>query len=148
MVVDVAEHGGFDKPAAIQAGRPTAAGGQRRSLLLPRSDKAVDGVELTFHGHRPHVDGFIELVANPDFRELRTEGLDQLIMPMLADDYPGQCRTDLAGQFRRRRGQRRGRRAEVVVIENQGRRLATELEVHPGHALGTDPGDPLPRPAP
>src|SRR5882724_4188387 len=142
VVVHVAEDGGLDEPADVEAGRPVPARRQPGALLAALVEQPADLVELPLHGDRPHVDAGLERVTDPHLGELSAQRLDELVMAVLAHDDPRERRADLAGELGGRPGQGRRGGRDVVVVQDQRGRLAAELEIDPRDPLGTDSGDP------
>jgi hypothetical protein len=69
VVVDVAEYGGLDVPAAVEVLRAAAAGGQRRAVADALGDVALDPVALPLGGQRPHLGLGAERVPDADLAE-------------------------------------------------------------------------------
>ena len=135
-VVDVAEDGRLNEPAPVEVLRPAAAGGQRGSLRHALGDVALDPVTLPLGDQGAHVGLGVERVADLHLGEDAGQGLDELVVAVLADDDPRQRGADLSGEEALGAGQRGGRGGQVHVVEDDGGGLAAQLQ---GAA-----GDPLP----
>jgi len=87
----------------------------------------------------------VERITDPHLGEFSAQRLDQLVVPVLGHDDPGERRAHLTGELGGRLGEGRGGGADVVVVEDERGRLAAELEVDPRHPLRADSGDPAAR---
>src|ERR1700721_1605977 len=80
VVVDVAEHGRLDVPAAVEVLRAAAAGGQRRAVGDPLGDVALGPVPLPLRRQRPHLGGVTKRVTNPHLTKRGRQGLEHVVM--------------------------------------------------------------------
>ncbi len=140
-VVDVAEDGRLDIPAAFEVLRPAAACGEGGALGNSLGDVALDPVPHAAHGKGAHLGLGVEGVADPDLGEGVGQRLDELVVAAAGDHDPGQRRADLPGQNALRPGEGGGRGAEVHIVEDHRRGLATELQGAAGHPLAAERGD-------
>ena len=140
-VVDVAEHGRLDVPAALEVLGAPATGGERRALVDPLGDVALDAVALTFRRERTHLRRRLERVADLHLGEGAGQHVDELVVTGSRHHDPGQRGADLTREeaFGSRDGLRDAR--EVRVVEDHRGRLAAELERAAGDALAAERRD-------
>src|SRR5580692_8526865 len=93
---------------------------------------------------RPHLAARGERVAHPDLAERARQGLKQRVVPGPGDHDPGERGADLAGQEALGLGQGARGGLDVGVVEDDGGRLAAQLQRAPGDPLAADGGDPAP----
>ena len=126
VVADVGKDGGLDEPAAPRG--PPAPGDETGALLLRGADVALDPVAMPRGRHRPDHRRRVKRVADRHSRGDGRERIDDLVVagPRREDARPQVTRLAVIEQ--RGAKQRLARMREVGILEDDGCRLASELE--------------------
>lgn len=122
-ILDLEQRRSVERPGGQGAFRHGAAAHDRLAIGKRCLDDAIDARDVGLVDHRPHVGGWVELVADADaFERLSHPGADLVGHPAL-DEYSRRGHAELAGECGDARGEERNCACEVGVVEDDHRRL-------------------------
>src|SRR5262249_35116974 len=136
------EYGRLDVVAAIEMRRPAAAGREACPFGTALGDVRFHAIALALHRERSHLGRRVEWIAHFHLAEPCSERVAERVVSAPADDESRERRAHLPGEEARALRDRCGRFVDVVVVEDDRRRFAAELQRTARDTVAADGADP------
>jgi hypothetical protein len=140
-VLDLEECGAVERSGGQRGVGRYAAAHDRRRVREGLLDHAVDARDRRLVDQRAHVGIRVQAVADANALEISGQPRANLVRDATLNEDPRARHAELPGERRDACRQQRDGAVEVGVVEDDRRRLAAELEVHPLQGRGAVGGD-------